>query len=522
MKKYWIFLAACVIACVLPFAGMAVCPSMTSTENKELSAFPVLRAEDGSWNLEFFQEFEQYFQEHFAFRNELVYADAKIQTSLFQTSNHDSVICGKDGWLYYASTLGDYLGDSRMSDRQIYSLAHNLSLVSRYVEGKGSGFVLAVPPNKNTLYGENMPYYDSWVVDDVHNIDLLEPKLQELGVPYADLTGMFREAAPELLYLKRDSHWNQKGALMAYNCIMDTLGYVHQDYGDSPITRAKDEDGDLNRMLYTFYGEKELNYRYEIGQEYTYTNDPKSVEDVWIETEGGTGNGSLLMFRDSFGNTLIPLIAGQFEKAWFTKEVPYGLESLMEQHEVDTVIFEKVERNLAEYIRMPPVISAMEAELPQEASQAGPEIPGSDVLDSDGTASGASQAGSETSESDVLDSESTASGASQQKSAVPDDSDLDASDSNASISVELFEFDANYYKISGTIGQEFLEEETDIFVRVNGVCYAPYYTGDNGFEMYIKKEKLRDYPLEIAVLAEDQGICRVVQEKKVDEGEILQ
>lgn len=256
MKKHLIFIIACIGVCLLPFVGMAVRPTTTSTENKVMSSFPSLNTEDGTLNLDFFQEFEEYFQEHFAFRNEFVYADAKIQTSLFSVSNIDTVTYGTDGWLYYTSTLGDYLGSNRMSDRQIYNLAHNLSLVRQYVEEKGSDFLLTIPPNKNTLYGEHMPYYDSYIIDPTHNIDLLTPKLQELEIPYADLLALFRNE-DEVLYLKRDSHWNMKGAIKAYNCMMDTLGYMHSDYGDSLVTRAKNEDGDLNRMLYTFYGEKE-------------------------------------------------------------------------------------------------------------------------------------------------------------------------------------------------------------------------------------------------------------------------
>lgn len=463
MKKSFIFILACMAVCLLPLAGMAVRPTTVSTENRAMSDFPDLKREDGGWNQEFFREFEKYFNEHFAFRNELVYADAVIQTSLFQVSSVDTVTYGKDGWLYYTSTLDDYLGTSRMTDRQIYSLAHNLSLVWQYVEEAGSDFLLAVPPNKNTLYGEHMPYYDSWIVDPAHNVDLLAVRLQELGIPCADLPELFR-SENEVLYLKRDSHWNMKGAVLAYNCIMDALGYVHEDYGDTPVSRVKDEDGDLNRMLYTLYGEKELNYRYDMEQKYTCTNGAESVEDPWIETEGGTGNGTLLMFRDSFGNTLLPLIADQFEKAWFTKEVPYGLESLMEQYHPDTVIFEKVERNLSEYISMPPIISGVETEISRIEESV---------------------------------------------------------ESHAEISVKSLDHDFNYYKISGKVDEELLGDETDILVRINDTYYKAYHIGCNGYELYVKKEKIQTWPAELEVLTEDQGIYRSVQVKKVKEGELL-
>lgn len=464
MKRYgMIFIIACMVVCFIPLVGMTVHPTTVSTENKRMSEFPELKTEEGDVNLDFFEEFEDYFNEHFAFRNELVYADAMIQTGLFHVSSVDSVISGSDGWLYYASTLDDYLGQDNMTERQIYNLVHNISLACQYVESKGSSFVLAIPPNKNTLYGEYMPYYDSYIVEDTHNIDLLAPKLKEAGIPYADLTELFR-GENEILYLKRDSHWNEKGAVLAYNCIMDTLNYSHMDYGDSQVTRAKDEDGDLNRMLYTLYGEKEMNYRYEVEQKYTYVNDVESVEDVWIETEGGTGNGALLMFRDSFGNTLLPYMADQFENAWFTKETPYGLESLMEQYQPDTVVFEKVERNISEFISKPPIISAPETETPR-------------------TVWGV--------------------------------------ESGTTISMGSLDYDYQYYKIGGSVDEDLLNEETDIVVCIDGICHEAYHIGANEYELYIPKEEILSYPVEIEVLLRDADTYRSVQKKIIEEGEIL-
>lgn len=457
MKKYRIFLIACMAVCLLPFAGMAVHPTTVSTENKTMAAFPAVRQEDGSLNLSFFDEFEDWFEEHFAFRNELVYADAKIQTAAFRVSNVDSVIYGREGWLYYTSTLEDYLGEDVMSDREIYNLAHNLLLVSDYVKARGCDFLLTIPPNKNTLYGENMPWYDSGKVDERHNIDLLAPELKTLGVPYANLTELFR-AEDEVLYLKRDSHWNNRGALLAYNCLMDTLGYPHDDYAEISVSRAKDEDGDLNRMLYTLYGEKELNYYYEIPGEYTYANDVTSVEDAWIETAGGSGNGTLLMFRDSFGNTLLPLLANQFAEAYFTKETPYGLEQLMNTYDPDTVIVEKVERNIVQYIESPPIITAPEIARPDTQEEV---------------------------------------------------------QSNTTVYAESFAYDSAYYRICGEADDAYLGDETDILICVNGSCYQAYHTGTAGYELYLPKEQLSSGSFEVEVLAVENGSGRILLKKNL-------
>ena len=48
-------------------------------------------------------------------------------------------------------------------------------------------FVFTVAPNKNSLYGENMPYYDSLKVDEENNLARLVPFLEKEGVSYVDL-----------------------------------------------------------------------------------------------------------------------------------------------------------------------------------------------------------------------------------------------------------------------------------------------------------------------------------------------
>ncbi len=110
------------------------------------------------------------------------------------------------------------LGEHTLSERGIYNAAHNLSLVQQYTEEKGAAFLLAIPPNKNSLYGENMPYYTKRV-STVNNMALLQPELSACNVNYADLSAAFKREK-EVLYLKRDSHSNRKGAVLAYHTML--------------------------------------------------------------------------------------------------------------------------------------------------------------------------------------------------------------------------------------------------------------------------------------------------------------
>ena len=259
-----------------------------------------------------------------------------------------------------------------------------------------------------------------------------------------------------MLYLKRDSHWNNKGACLAYNGIMDMLELPHEDYSGVTPKAVKNDNGDLNKMLYSFYGELEENYDYGLAQNYVYRNDVKSVEDGFIVTENKAGQGSMLMFRDSFGNTLIPFLSNEFAMSYYSKGVPHALERFAESYGPDCVVIQKVERNLAEYLETPPILTAPEGELPGVYS-------------------------------------------------------IRATATTAEIADCLN--DMNYYCISGTVDPSCLDTGSEILVWVNGTAYRAYHTGENGFLLYLKKAALTAAEAAVEVYVLDDTCVQVLAEK---------
>lgn len=350
-KKYLIYIGLMLLILITPLAGMAVRPTNGTTENKELSRFPSLRGEEG-WNRDYLSDLGTYFEEHFAFRQELVSANSELRSKLVKTSSEKKVVLGQNGWLYYSGTTGDYQGTRLLSERSLFNTAHNLAMMQGMTEALGSGFYYTISPNKNTLYGENMPYYYQKGKDS--NLNSLIPYLEEEGVHYIDVKGAF-EKEKEVLYLKRDSHWNNKGAVLAYNTMLDTLGKEHEDYLNIPYTKERNYLGDLNTMLYPLTARPEVNYEYQREQKYHILSEVKDVEADWIEAENPEKTGSVLMFRDSFGNTLFPLFANEFNKTYFSKLTPYNMADIV-KYKPDYVIVERVERRISSIIEQPPIM----------------------------------------------------------------------------------------------------------------------------------------------------------------------
>ena len=357
MKKILplLFVILCMGMCVIPSLGMIVAPTNETIGNERKTPLPSLQNEDGGFNSEYLPQMGNYFEKHFALRPRMIDTDARVQSRLFGVSNLDTVTVGKDDRLYYSSTLDNYLGRNTLSQHEINGIVHNLGLVQEYVESQGSKFLFTVAPNKNTLYPDGMPYYYGKAVSDVHNRDLLTAALQNSKVRYLDLFELFR-SQDEVLYLKQDSHWNNKGALMVYHAALDALGKAHDDYSDAEVTRVNDHHGDLAHMLYPASQLTEYDYHYAINETYSYVTPTKSVEDILITTENPSASGSLYMYRDSFGNSLLPFFANAYQNATFTKSKPINVALDNRNGMADTVIFEIVERNIAWFLETPPVI----------------------------------------------------------------------------------------------------------------------------------------------------------------------
>ena len=103
-----------------------------------------------------------------------------------------------------------------------------------------------------------------------------------------------------------------------------------------------------------------------------------------IQTESLTGKaGSLLMIRDSFGNSLTPFIADEFGDAEFLNGTPYDLSKAIDG-ERDIVIFETVERNLDRLIQDAPVLTTSDFGVPED-EKAMPEDLSSGISDYNGS-----------------------------------------------------------------------------------------------------------------------------------------
>ena len=359
------FITLILALCLIPSLGMPVSTPQEAGANEILALMPEPRDAEGNWNTEYLAQWKDYAEDHFFLRQSMISAWSALNVELLRTSISDSVILGSGGWLYYEGSLGDYTGTGLLSDREITSAARNLALVKEYAEGQGAQFLFTVAPNKNSLYPEHMPSLT--VFSERRNAVRLAAALEKQGVAYLDLFSVIG-GEDETLYFTRDSHWNSKGAALGADAINAALGKTSSYYG-GPFTVRPVHLSDLYEMLFPTGDWLEDDQVYGGELIFEYEAPIRSAENITIMT-AKDGDGSLLMFRDSFGNLLYPYLADSFGSALFSRSTDYRLDFIA-QRAADCVVVELVERNLNYLVENVPQMPAPRREVRAAANSGG-------------------------------------------------------------------------------------------------------------------------------------------------------
>ncbi|MDO4459492.1 MAG: hypothetical protein Q4C42_05340 [Clostridia bacterium] len=343
MKElYSLFTALVLLVLLVPLVCTFAFPEELKA-NQVVTAKPAVTKADGSININYLDDVGTWFKNNFGLRQHFITAYSSVLDNVFGTSPVDEVIVGKDDYLFYSDEEESFIGNKTVSDRKLYSAAINLALIEEYTKSQGADFVFTVAPNKSSVLPEKMPA--RYTAKEGSNRDILENYVAELGVNYLDMFSVLSQESDEVIYHKLDSHWNNLGAAMGAKAVNEALGVEGTDYLSMPYEKRTDFEGDLYAMLYPYGTELDDNYYFDFTPSFTAderNSDPTAMNYI---TENSSEEHSLLMFRDSFGNAIAPLLAEDYGKAVFKRAVPYDLTQIA-MNKSDKVVLEIVERNV--------------------------------------------------------------------------------------------------------------------------------------------------------------------------------
>ena len=359
MNNKILFIGIVLLLCLSLSVGTLLFGPADAAANERLTDLPAIQTEDGRLNTDYLSQLQNYVNDRFFLRQKLITLDRHM-SGLLGVSGEDSVIAGKDGWLFFADTLDNYTGTNLMTGRELFSAASNVALMDEYCRANGKEFTFIIAPNKNSLYGQYMPNFG--VTAKTSNAKVFHGLLDQLQVEYVDLFSAFG-AVDEALYFAHDSHWNSKGAALGADLINRSFG-VESNYFGGDFSEKTAHEGDLYAMVFPGAQDTEQNPIYGGQLNYTFTSKATQPDAIVLTTEGA-GEGSLLCYRDSFGMLLFPYLADSYNSAKFSRSVSYDMTG-----SEDYVAIELVERNLDYLIRNVPVMPspARKIELPAAVS----------------------------------------------------------------------------------------------------------------------------------------------------------
>ncbi len=330
MVKRWLdggFLFLCGAFLLVFGVGLILLPkqSFSEAENRALTVWkaPSFReVADGSFG----ERLSRFCADQFPLRTTWVIAKAGGERLLLRGENH-GILFGKDGYLI---------------DRDAYeslAVAENNLRAIEGAQGKSAIPVMAAfVPRAVDVMREKLPSgYDASYADE------LWERIEDRGVSSADLRTPLREAADtgKGIFYRTDHHWTGEGAYLGYREICSMLGvepsgqseFFLEEVSDSFFGSSDSASGGMGTqadriVLYRYEGDEDFLIEFETDTRslcgfYDWSSlEKKNRYEVFlggnygfltVRHEGGEGRERLLLVKDSFSNSLIPLLARHYD-----------------------------------------------------------------------------------------------------------------------------------------------------------------------------------------------------------------
>ncbi len=351
----------------LPFIGWCLIEDRvaSSIEKRNLSSKPPVPQSLTDFSA-YPEKFEEYFSDHFGFREFLIKEYFKFVNRADDKTYVDDVTHGKDGWLFlgsiktgyskYSDPIGDAMNINLYTEKELQDFAERLTVLRDWLASKGIQYVYMVAPNKHTIYFDKLPQYVKKKNKYSAMDQLLGYLSEHTDVEVVDLRPALLEARKEGdVYFRTDTHWNNYGTNVAQYEIMKKVASLFPGK-IKPLKLPKEQfrinsrgGGDL--AIYA-----QLKNISEESPMPVFTQEcegPDYAESIHEELSRHTviceKNGlNAVVFRDSFFKDLKPYIARYFGRSTYIWEkMDYELlTEYVEKEKPDIVINEVVERKL--------------------------------------------------------------------------------------------------------------------------------------------------------------------------------
>jgi alginate O-acetyltransferase complex protein AlgJ len=249
-RRNWIFVIVALLA--TPMLVQLFEPRVTVSEReaRTLASKPDVPKTLSEWR-QYPRAFDRFLSDHFGLRDALVRVNGLIRYAVVSPADL-RVVYGRGRWLFFN---GDGMLQQSMGllrrERDIKAFADFAAHYRDRLARKKITFLVAVPPNSATIVRDRLPRWAA-ATPVTTEYDLMMRALASRNVKVVDLRPALSAAdVAQHTYLRTDTHWTSRGALVGYNAVVAALG--HSDWTIDPnlVVRGqvKTSGGDLARML---------------------------------------------------------------------------------------------------------------------------------------------------------------------------------------------------------------------------------------------------------------------------------
>ena len=257
------------------------------------------------------------------FNNKVSYLDEYykaynlIRYKLFNTTNNDTVIIGRDKILFSSQTMSgsdfdDYKGKNLFSDNEISNIKNSMDEISSYCKNNNINISFSIVPSKTRLYEKYLPSALRNEKGYSRYDQVCEIIDEECKINFIDLKkSLSSDIKNEKIYNKTENKISDLGVYRCYTTILNNLGIKNNiNENELDITFENYNKGDLlNKIdLSDCISEKIklINYnkinKYEVNKNNYYLNNDVKGNNTLIISDGSLKNIDIL-FSNSIHET---------------------------------------------------------------------------------------------------------------------------------------------------------------------------------------------------------------------------
>ena len=335
----------------------------SENENRYLAQVPQIsweRVKSGRFQ----KDFEEYLNDQIAARDLWITAKTAVQKAARNTDIGGAYV-GKDGYDFEKITPEDV--DEKQVQRNLVAIQDFFSTVGQKLPKERLSFLLI--PTSGYVLSEKLPA-GARLFDQNSYIERAGNSVGE-GI-FVDVREELRSHKDESIYYHTDHHWTTDGAYIAYEKWSKSKGHhfvdrteltkriVSENFRGSLYSKILDADSVYDEIwVYEKKGETpaiDTQYRVTIdgkkeGTLFDFTKLSEKDQykfflgdnygQVCIENTGTvTGGGNLLVIKDSFANTFVPLIVEEFDRTYMLDLRYYNgdVQQYIKEHEITEVL----------------------------------------------------------------------------------------------------------------------------------------------------------------------------------------